>query len=169
MKSILLAHAKKYPMMEPTDAVKLLYQSEFGGGHLIRDVNVCLNFLRREYAATTQSTDLPLTEDIGNGFVRVNLAALDHSSFSVELLGEIFLLSAKHPHGSMDSFRDKLALLVKLTQEGTMPFSIDALQNYLVDYEKAGFPPVSHSENYRAAYHPAYRVILQKHLPKQVL
>lgn len=169
MKSIFLSHAEKYPMMEPTDAVKLLYQSEFGGGHLIQDVDACLNFLRREYASTPQTADLPLTEDIGNGFVRVNLAALDHSSFSVELLGEIFLLSAKHPHGSMDSFREKLALLEELTQEGKMPFSADALQNYLVDYEKAGFPPVSHSTAYRTAYHPAYRVVLQIHLPWQVL
>jgi hypothetical protein len=169
MKSILLSHAEKYPMMEPTDAVKLLYQSEFGGGHLIQDVEACLSFLRREYVSTPQTADLPLTEDIGNGFVRVNLAALDHSSLSVELLGEIFLLSAAHPHGSMNSFRDKLALLAELTREGKMPFSMDALQTYLADYKIAGFPAASHSDVYRAAYRPAYRVVSKNHLPWQVL
>ena len=30
---ILRNHAARYPAMEPTDAVKLLYQSEFGGSH----------------------------------------------------------------------------------------------------------------------------------------
>ena len=34
---ILQAHAKKYPLMAPCDAVKLIYQNEFGGGHLVTD------------------------------------------------------------------------------------------------------------------------------------
>ena len=33
MKEILLAHLKQYPQMQLQDVVKLLYQSEFGGGH----------------------------------------------------------------------------------------------------------------------------------------
>ena len=64
MRSILLAHARRYPLMEPRDAVKLIYQSEFGGGHLIRDESACLDFLRREYESTRQRTDLPLQETI---------------------------------------------------------------------------------------------------------
>lgn len=168
MKSILLAHAAKYPMMEPTDAVKLLYQSEFGGGHLIQDANLCLDYLLREYTSTPQISGFPLTEEIGNGFVRINLAALDQNSLSVEELGSAFFLSASQHHGSMDSFRNKLALLIELTQAGMMPFSPDALDTYLADYEKSGFPAVSHSEHYRNAYHPAYRVVSKVHLPRQV-
>ena len=33
-------HGTRYPQMEPRDAVKLAYQSEFAGGHLIRDLGV---------------------------------------------------------------------------------------------------------------------------------
>ena len=33
LEQILQDHARKYPKMEPTDAVKLIYQNEFGGGH----------------------------------------------------------------------------------------------------------------------------------------
>ena len=76
LKEILLHHAKKYPLMQPTDAVKLLYQNEFGGGHLIQDEVACLSYLYQEYAATVQ-TDVPLLEEIGSGIVRVQLAALD--------------------------------------------------------------------------------------------
>lgn len=168
MISTLLAHTKKYPLMEPTDAVKLLYQSEFGGGHLIKDTDACLKYLRREYGTTPQKTDIPLTEEIGNGFIRVNLAALENSKLSIDKLGEAFLQSAAQHHGGMESFRKKLAILTDLAQKGKLPFSPDALQAYLTDYEKAGFPPVSHSEAYRAAYHPAYRVVLKNYLPKQV-
>lgn len=159
MKTILLAHAEKYPKMEPTDGVKLLYQSEFGGGHLILDEAACLHFLREEYAVTPQQSGIPLTEDIGGGICRVDLAALDAHGISVEALGQAFLQSAAIPRGSMNSFRKKLELLTDLTAEGKMPFSSEALLNYLAQYEAAGFPPVSHSEAYRQAYHPAYRVI----------
>ena len=45
---ILKEHAERYPQMQPADAVKLLYQNAFGGGHLIQDAQACLNNLRRE-------------------------------------------------------------------------------------------------------------------------
>ena len=124
MKSILLAHARKYPLMEPTDAVKLIYQNEFGGGHLISDADACLNFLHREYRATPQNPVAPLTEDIGNGIVRVNLASLDAHNLSLEELGQSFIRSASLHKGSMDSFLNKLSILTELTQAGHMSFSI---------------------------------------------
>ena len=37
LERILRQHADSYPLLQPTDAVKLIYQNEFGGGHLIRD------------------------------------------------------------------------------------------------------------------------------------
>ena len=160
MKSILLDHARRYPRMEPTDAVKLLYQSEFGGGHLIWNEKACLTRLLEEYRATPQCRDIPLTEDIGGGIVRIHLAALDAHGLSPEELGQIFFRSAAQTRGTMASFREKLSLLQELTAEGAMPFSRDALDAYLADYEAAGFPPVSHSETYRENYHPAYRVVI---------
>ena len=168
MRSILLAHARRYPLMEPRDAVKLIYQSEFGGGHLIRDESACLDFLRREYKSTRQRTDLPLTEEIGCDIVRVNLAALDASGYPVDALGHAFLLSAAAHLGNMDSFWRKLSALKELTAEGNMPFSLNDLNIYLESYAAAGFPPVSHSEAYRNAYHPAYRVIRKEFLFKQM-
>ena len=168
MRSILLAHAVRYPLMEPTDAVKLIYQNEFGGGHLIRDEKKCLEFLQNEYRSVPQAADSPLLEDIGNGFFRVNLSALDASGMTIDALGAAFIRSSRH-RGSMDSFLEKLTVLRSLTKSGQMPFSPEALDAYLADYEKAGFPPVSHSETYRNAYHPAYRVVSQNYLPKQVL
>ena len=108
IRSILLAHARRYPQMEPTDAVKLLYQSEFGGGHLIRDEKACLDRLTEEYRATPQSRDIPLTEDIGNGIVRVNLAALDANGVTPEQLGRVFLHSSAQVRGTEAAFREKL-------------------------------------------------------------
>lgn len=158
LRNILLAHAACYPQMQPTDAVKLLYQNEFGGGHLVRDEAQCLAYLRAEYANTPQSA-VHLTEDIGNGMVRVYLGALDAHGYSVESLGSDFIRSARVQTGMLPSFQKKMELLRQLTAEDRMPFSMEALEAYLEEYEEAGYPMVSHSAEYRCAYRPAYRVL----------
>lgn len=164
LRSILLAHVSRYPAMEPTDAVKLLYQNEFGGGHLIRDGAQCLGYLRSEYARTPQHADTPLAEDIGNGMVRIHLSRLDAHSYPVDQLGADFIRSAQDQTGALSSFLSKLELLQQMAKEDLLPFSSDALDGYLADYEKAGYPMVSHSEAYRRAYSPAYRVIRREYL-----
>ena len=59
LKDALLLHANMYPRMRPADAVKLVYQNEFGGGHMIKSPEaadktaqrVCGNRARRHAAA----------------------------------------------------------------------------------------------------------------------
>ncbi len=160
---ILAYHAKKYPNMQPTDAVKLIYQNEFGGGHMIRDRESCLRFLCEEFARTPQNTS-PLKENIGNGIVRVNLSSLSANGLSPEKLCEIFIRSSNEHKGSADSFREKLSVLREVTEEGLFSFTPEALNEYLSEYGKAGFPAVSHSNEYRESYKPAYRIVLGKYL-----
>ena len=157
LRAILIAHAKRYPLMQPTDAVKLIYQNEFGGGHLIRDEEACLNYLRREYADLEKDQTAPLCEDIGNGIIRVNLAAVKPED--LEQLGRAFIDSAAKHKGTMDRFLNKLEVLRKLANEGVFNFDTNALNAYLSEYEAAGYPAVSHSPEYRQAYKPAYRII----------
>ena len=158
LRAILIAHAKRYPLMQPTDAVKLIYQNEFGGGHLIRDEQACLNYLRREYADLEKDPTVPLYEDIGNGIVRVNLAAVKPED--LEQLGKDFIRSAAEHTGTMDSFLRKLDVLRKLTVEGIFSFDSQELENFLFKYRSQSYPMVSHSEAYREEYRPAYRIIL---------
>ena len=162
LKAILIAHAKRYPLMQPRDAVKLIYQNEFGGGHLIRDEEACLNYLRREYATLEKDPTAALYEDIGNGIVRVNLAAVKPED--LEQLGRDFIRSAAKHKGTLDSFLNKREVLRMLTTEGVFAFDLDALNTYLSEYKAAGYPAVSHSEQYRQAYKPAYRIIRNAYL-----
>ena len=160
LEQILREHAKRYPLMQPCDAVRLIYQNEFGGGHLIRDEQACLNYLRREYADLEKDPTVPLYEDIGNGIVRVNLGAVREEA--LEQLGQDFIASAAKHKGTLDSFLNKLGVLHKLTTAGVFSFDLDALNAYLSEYKAAGYPAVSHSPEYRQAYNPAYRVILRR-------
>ena len=157
LESVLKDHAKRYPRMEPTDAVKLLYQNEFGGGHLIRDVDACLRYLRAEYESVPKDPAATRQEYIGNGIYRVNLAALTEAE--LEDLGRDFIASAAAHKGNLDRFIEKLAVLRTLTAGGVFSFDSAQLEEYLTAYEQAGYPMVSHSPAYREYYKPAYRII----------
>ena len=159
LRAILIAHAKRYPLMQPQDAVKLIYQNEFGGGHLILDEEACLNYLRREYADLEKDPTAPMYEDIGNGIVRVNLVAVREED--LEQLGQDFIASAAKHKGTLDSFLNTLEVLQTLTTEGMFAFDLDALNAYLSEYKAAGYLAVSHSPEYRQAYKPSYSVILK--------
>lgn len=161
LKQILTDHARRYPLMEPTDAVKLIYQNEFGGGHLIRDEARCTAYLYREYDSVAQSPDVPLTEEIGNGMVRVNLRALDAHGYLPEALAADFIRSAAAHTGSKDTFLAKLELLRRSAAEGHFSFTPEELDAYLHAYAESGYPMVSHSDAYRNAYSPAYRIVLR--------
>ena len=97
LREILQTHAAKYPKMQPTDAVKLIYQNEFGGGHMISDEKACLAYLIREYASVEKNPQIPLYEEIGNGILRVNLAAVAEKD--LEQLGYAFIRSAQMHKG----------------------------------------------------------------------
>lgn len=158
---ILKQHAERYRLMQPQDAVKLLYQNEFGGGHLISDVSSCRARLAWEYAQTPHDPSAVPFEEIGNGVLRVHLAAVLPTQ--LDALGDAFIASATEHVGSFSSFLEKLELLRFMTSRGIFSFDSHALSEYLAVYADHAYPCVSHSEIYRRAYHPAYRIILQRH------
>ena len=61
--------------------------------------------------------------------------------------------------GTLSGFLAKLSVLEELTRQGVFSFDSQALSAYLETYQQAGYPAVSHSEIYRNAYRPAYRVV----------
>jgi len=159
LRSILTAQFAGYPAMAPQDGVKLIYQNEFGGGHLITDEEGALVRLSKEHRALTHVPDMGYREDIGNGLCRIQLAAVDKREIPLSTLNRLFLLGAEQIRGDTIAFQKKLEVLRAVCREGGAPFSLTALDNYLKEYTAAGCPAVSHSQAYREAYKPAYRVL----------
>lgn len=171
LEKILRAQGAAHPLMRPCDGVKLLYQNEFGGGHLIKNPEIALERLRTEHNEAEHDSTAPLYEDIGNGMVRVFLTALDTERYSLKDLNSDFVDSANSHRGTLPSFLEKLELLKCLTTEGIFGFTSAELEAYLRAYAAEGYPAVSHSPEYRAAYRPAYRIvrwelIRQRFLPR---
>ena len=160
VRDILPEHADRYPQMLPCDAVKLIYQSVFGPGHLIPDPCAALSYLENEFSSLSASLSLQ-TEEIGGRFSRLylsDIADLGHEE-SVRLIWKMFLSSADRNYGSESQFKEKLSDLRILTQAGDMPFTANELDEYITLYLSEGIRPVSHSERYRNSYAPAYRVL----------
>lgn len=152
-------HAEKYREMMPVDVVKLLYLGEFGSEYIIKSPEKALEDLKHEYASVVHDPEGEVSEDIGEGLCRINLAPLDTSELSLEELNDIFVKSSREIKGDRENFIKKLKIFVMLTKLDLFSFDYDEAKAFVKAYIDEGMPPVRHSDRYRAAYHPAYRVI----------
>ena len=163
IRDILLAHFAAYPLMGPQDAVKLLYQMEYGPEHMIRDEEKSLAALRKEMAALpAREGEEPLYESIGNGLCRLNLRPCVQRAIPAEDVNRLFADTARSAQGDPRRFRRALKELKELADAGETPFDPVELDMFLMQYWERNCPAVHHSEAYRAAYAPAYRVAAQK-------
>jgi len=143
---LLREHLKSHPAAQLRDAVKFIYQNEFGGGHLITDPAAAFARLEAELAACAPS-DEPLWEPLGNGLARLNLYPAA-KRLSAATIFKMFEYSSRKHFGSAESFEKKLSLLDGVDDGG-----------FLAQYRDEGCPSLSHSEEYRSAHVPHYRVI----------
>lgn len=160
---VLQKNIKKYPEMKVQDALKLIYQSTFGCGHLIENKESSYNLLMKEWENTEENEDSTF-ESIGGGYARFNIGAAKKSGISPDLLQKVFLKSAEVVSGTLDDFYDRVNELKQLCAEGELPFSVREIDSFLVQWQKSKYPLFRHSEKYRALYKPAYRVVLEKYV-----
>jgi uridine kinase len=161
IKAIILEHYDRYPKMQIQDIVKLLYQNEFGVGHLITNSAASLRRIKEEYAMLQQNTLIKnnLFETIGNGLYRLNLSAVKHTNIAITTINQIFVNTGKLVMGSELGFEAKLSILQRCCQNEELPFPVNNINAYLSMLKTQGYPPISHSEQYRLAYAPAYRIV----------
>lgn len=140
-----------HPSMQPQDAVKLCYQAALGAEHLLTDFDAAEKYFTAEYAAVIPAP-LPLFEEISPEVCRVNLAAWKAKGLPAAWLFRMFTASVRLQRGTRELFKEYLT-----TAEKVLPLA--DWQTYLDAYRAAGMPTVHHSDAYRAAEHPAYRIV----------
>lgn len=159
-----MKHHISYPNAQIQDFIKLIYQNEFGPGHMITNKEDCLKRLKEEYNSLPhkEETTALMVEEIGNGMVRLYLPSLPAAL--LPLVNEVFILSANHAIGTKESFEEKLKQFADDMIKNKL-FSKEELAFYLKDYQANGYPAIHHSSQYRQSYHPAYRVIKKSLIP----
>ena len=147
---ILEEHLARDPLMTPQDLGKLAYQSEFGPEHLVSVTPDIVAYLWAEWFSAEEV--VPAIEPIGNGLCRFYLNPGRNVEQAAPLLAELFAKAAKEHKGTVEGLKARLAEISRLNLPGW--------QEWLANYAAQGYPPQRHSQIYRDAYHPHYRVIL---------
>lgn len=165
VKKFLIYCAETHPKAQIQDYIKCLYQSEFGGGHMVENGEASLERLREEIAnLTDKQKRQPYFEPFCSEFCRMNLSV--SKEVSPELINRIFVVSSKGvPKTVWFRFEEEMRIFWELCREQSelFPFTAEELKAYLHEYCKQGYQPVSHSDIYRKAYEPAYRVIRKEY------
>ena len=163
MRDILLHENLIHPFSQPQDYIKLIFQSEFGPGHLIADAEYSKKRLLDEWQ---EVKNLPAEEiqNIGGGYVRLCIKGIDSSQ--LETVNTAFFTSANEKSGSEKGFTDKINLFLSMAEEGVFSFDYSTAKEAVDSYLKGGIRPTSHTKIYHDHYTPAYRVVNVKFLGK---
>lgn len=152
---------KAHPSSRPSDIVKLCYQAANGAEHLLNDMDAARAYLFREYEKT-DARDIPLFEELSSGVCRVNIAAWKYRGLPIDWLFAMFKSSAKICDKGREALSEYIRVVGNILPE--MPFSADEWAAYISEYEKLGMPAVHHSEVYREAENPAYRIVNSRYI-----
>lgn len=168
----LLDSLSREPAAEALDALKWLYQSEFGCGHLLPARAQCAQRIAQELAQTQADGALPAYTPLGGGLCRLHLRNPLARTLPPERIACMMQATQRRVRGSQAGLESKLAGLAALAETHgphapaavlpRLPFTADALHTVWRDWLAAGSMPPSHSDRYRAAYAPAYRVVLRR-------
>lgn len=150
-------HLKAHPVMTAQDIVKLVFQASCGCGHLLAEEASVVAFIESEEHALTPDASEPLTEPLGDRYCRLNLRRAMAEGITPLWIARMMRLSEK-PTDEQTNRTSAFEVLngVQATEVGISQEELREVSQRLLD-DPAWLP--GHSETYRQAYAPAYRVI----------
>jgi len=155
-------HLRWYPLMEPSDIYKLLYQGVMGAEHLLSSPEAFIQQLLAEFALIPPDPSGRLLEPIrpDRVLLRLNLCAYKSRGYQVSTLLSPLLETGQMPLGNPAVLESVWMRLAAACDQGLVPgIEPGGIRSFTAWLEGAGFPPVHHSQAYRQHYQPAYRLI----------
>lgn len=149
------------PFQRVSDLVKLVYQNEFGGGHLVEDERTSLVSLESEIFALRNHPQ-PATgrfTPLGNDLCRIHLAGLDRVGISASTINRLFIGTANQVRGKAQRFKYKLLGLREYLDASGKQLDVLELDRFLDSYDFSSCPPPRHSALYRELEAPSYRIV----------
>ncbi len=164
---IVLAHIKRYPLMQPADLYKLAHQAAMGSEHAVSSEAAARSWLERELAELGDGPPEPLLEPISpdGRVLRCHLRPYLKAGHDPESLLQAFVRGANQVSGDAELLRSYLDAILRLAAAGKIGADAGALGALFAEMEMAGWPAARHSLVYQQAYRPAYRVVIRELLP----
>jgi hypothetical protein len=164
---LLAHHFRRYPRMELVDVYKLLHQAAMGPGHAIDDLKSVRDKLEAEVAQLGEGPDDPIADPISpdGKLARVHLRPYLAAGHSARFLVDAFVQTGHSRPEAPERLEKFCACLGDLAATGGIPFPRDEVERYVQTVARRSYPAMHHSDVYRAAYQPAYRVVALDLLP----
>ena len=165
--NLVVSHIHRYPELEVRDVYKLLYQGAMGQEHLMNDAPRFEQRLTEEFESVSGNDNAPLWENLrpDGEIVRLNLAPYKIRNGNPGTLYTLCLWTASSFKGNSEDLKMSWETFNKLCNEGRLrkfdPEELSKLNEWL---ERHDYPPIHHSDRYRQAYQPAYRLIRREFL-----
>lgn len=146
--------------MRATDVYKLLYQGVFGVGHLFGEDTWHRLEAEARVLRLDEQPEEPLFEGISvdGSMVRVNLRPYLRQGLPLSRLFSAMEESAPEK-GRVEEFLKAWSIFKELVGSGRLMFDDEEIEELNRDLELGGCQPRHHSDAYRRAYAPAYRVV----------
>jgi len=154
-------HLRRYPRMELADVYKLLHQAAMGSGHAVEDPANARAKLEEELTHLEEGPDDPVADPISpDGKVaRIHLRPYVAAGHNVDVLLDAFVHTARAYPAAPDRLERFCACLGDVATVGGLPYARNEVERYVKTIVARGYPVVHHSDAYRTAYRPAYRVV----------
>jgi len=154
-------HQKSKKDFAVQDAYKLIYQCVFGVAHILDNQEMAKKYLESEIESIIASDKIDLIENISlsGEIVRLNLQPYKFQSGDTELLFQAMLRSAQEICGSQKEFLKLWNVFKQAVLDNKLNFSLEELKKFDTKVKSQNYPAMHHSENYRVANKPAYRVL----------
>jgi hypothetical protein len=167
-KEFLRAHIKRRPLLRVRDVYKLIFQGVFGVGHIMgEDAYERLSEEASRISLEDHKWE-PLIEPANpeETIIRVNLRPFLRKKGNLRSLYEAMLESSKK-EGKKEQFMELWNNFKRLNSEEDLGFDTEQIREHDLSIEKNGIKPQHHSEPYRQAYYPAYRVVIAEIFEKK--
>jgi hypothetical protein len=165
IEALIMEHSERRPLMRATDFYKLLHQGAFGVVHIMAEG--AWDWLKKEVEGLNlhEQPEEPLLEKVSayGTMVRVNLRPYLKKGLPLEGLFTA-MKEASRVEGSSEEFMEAWAVLKALVVSGNLKVDLVEFETLDVELRREGCHPHHHSETYRDAYHPAYRVVTRESL-----
>ena len=176
---------ESYPQSRLLDIYKSCFQDFMGAEHLVSDRGRVKAYLDEELNTTTLDELLPWYYEpcgIDGNYVRVSIRAVLEGIITEDLLLDAFIRSANNPRRpTIEAWHDRWHEIIGTIDEMRSAHR-DALlaKNFnLPNYEEdkqfidsvlsMGKYAISHSPEYREAYHPHYRIVERAIFEQEIL
>lgn len=166
--NLLQQHLSWYPLMEPRDIYKLLYQGVMGSEHLVNSPEEFTRRLRFEFEPLLADPNQRMLELLrpDQSLFRLNLRAYKTRQVGVDLLTPALLETSQLIAGSKTELLLVWAEFEQLCEQGHFGnFKIYNIHQFHKWLAQMDFPAVHHSNIYRREYQPSYRLISAKFIP----